>query len=72
MCKPTRTCLGVVRREVVQPGARPEVGPRLDQPGEHRVRLPQEHAFAVFTVETMFSSSRSRSIDRTAANCDGW
>jgi hypothetical protein len=30
------------------------------------------NAFAVFTVETMFSSSRSGSIDRTAANCDGW
>jgi len=28
-------------------------------------------AFAVFTVETMFSSSRSRSIDLTAAICDG-
>ena len=30
------------------------------------------NAFAVFTVETMFSSSRSGSIERTAANCDGW
>jgi hypothetical protein len=29
------------------------------------------NAFAVFTVETMFSSSRSGSIERTAANCDG-
>src|SRR5439155_7356302 len=28
-------------------------------------------AFAVFTVETMFSSSSSRSIDVTAAICDG-
>jgi hypothetical protein len=29
-------------------------------------------AFAVFTVETMFSSSSSGSIDPTAANCEGW
>jgi hypothetical protein len=29
-------------------------------------------AFAVFTVETMFSSNRSRSIDCTPANCEGW
>jgi hypothetical protein len=30
------------------------------------------NAFAVFTVETMFSSSTSRSIDLTPANWDGW
>jgi hypothetical protein len=29
------------------------------------------NAFAVFTVDTMFSSSRSGSIDRTASNCEG-
>jgi len=30
------------------------------------------NALAVFTVETMFSSSRPGSIERTVANCDGW
>jgi hypothetical protein len=29
-------------------------------------------ALAVFTVETMFLRSRSSSIERTVANCDGW
>jgi hypothetical protein len=29
-------------------------------------------AFAVLTVETMFSSSRSRSIELTPENWDGW
>jgi hypothetical protein len=30
------------------------------------------NALAVFTVETMFVRSRSGSIERTVANCDGW
>jgi hypothetical protein len=34
--------------------------------------IGRSNAFAVFTVETMFSSSKSRSIDRTPAICDGW
>ena len=34
--------------------------------------IGMSNAFAVFTVETMFSRSRSRSIDPTAANWDGW
>jgi hypothetical protein len=34
--------------------------------------IGRSNAFAVLTVETMFSSSRSRSIDWTPANCDGW
>jgi hypothetical protein len=29
-------------------------------------------SFAVFTVEMMFSSRRSRSMDWTPANCEGW
>jgi len=34
--------------------------------------IGRPNAFAILTVETMFSSSRSRSIDRTPANCEGW
>jgi len=34
--------------------------------------IGKSNAFAVFTVETMLSSSRSRAIDRTPANWDGW
>jgi Flavodoxin domain len=30
------------------------------------------NALTAFTVETMFSRSRSGSIERTVANCDGW
>src|SRR5580765_8312236 len=35
---------GIERRELVQPGARTEVRPRVDEPREHRVRLTQEFA----------------------------
>jgi hypothetical protein len=30
------------------------------------------NALAVLTVETMFARSRSWSIERTVANCEGW
>jgi hypothetical protein len=30
------------------------------------------NVFAVFTVDTMFLSSRPGSMDRTVANCAGW
>jgi hypothetical protein len=34
--------------------------------------IGRSNAFAVFTVDTMFFSRRSRSIELTAANCEGW
>jgi hypothetical protein len=34
--------------------------------------IGRSNSFAIFTVETMFSSSRSQFIELTAANCDGW
>ena len=34
--------------------------------------IGRSNAFAVFTVETMLSSSRSWSMDRTPANWEGW
>ena len=35
---------GIERRKLVHPGPRTEVRPRVDQPREHRVRLPKELA----------------------------
>ena len=35
---------GIERRKLVHPGPRTEVRPRVDQPREHRIRLPEELA----------------------------